>query len=402
MKQLLYRILWSLPFLLFASLSFAQGISYQAVARDGSGVLQANENINVRFYILSGTANGTEEYRESHAVTTNAYALFSVIIGKGTVEAGVFDDIDWGDADHFLRVEVNGADMGTTQLETVPYSKVATAMNIDHLTDVTIGAVMIDDVLKWDGTRWVNGSDKVDDADADPTNELQTLSVNGGNLELSNGGGSVPMGSSPWTESGTDIYYDTGEVGIGTQIPAHPLHIVHPTTTTNTISIEAGTPPSGRDVLEIRVDGATPDGAQLIEMERGTSIVARVNADGRALFENVTVRENLASGVPPGAGELYANSMPLAYGYVSSNGTINQSYGIISVVNKAPGEYDVIIDQTPVGFPVVIGTSFNSSPDNEILTASCISGSNVVEINIEEAGTGTNSNFFIVVYGTPQ
>lgn len=402
MKQVLYRILWSLSFLLCVSLSFAQGISYQAVARDGSGVLQTNENINVRFYILSGSASGTEEYRETHAVSTNAYALFSVIIGKGTPEAGVFNDIDWGSADHFLKVEVNGAEMGTTQLETVPYSKVATAMNIDHLTDVSIGAVMVDDVLKWDGSNWVNGSDKVDDADADPTNELQTISVNGGNLELSNGGGSVPMGSSPWTESGTDIYYDGGFVGIGVQVPVHPLHIVDPGTIENTISIEAGSPFPGKDVLEIRVDGTASDNAQLIEMQRGNSIVARINADGKAQFKNVKVSENLTSGVAPGAGRVYANSMPLAYGYISGNGTVYQSYGISSVVNKAPGEYDVTMAQTPVGFPVVIGTSFNTTPDNEILTASCINGSNVVEINIEKGATGTNSNFFIVVYGTPQ
>lgn len=402
MKQLLYRILWSLPFLLFASLSFAQGISYQAVARDASGVLQTNENINVRFYILSGTANGTEEYRETHAVSTNAYALFSVIIGKGTPEAGVFEDVDWGNADHFLRVEVNGADMGTTQLETVPYSKVATAMNIDHLTDVSIGAVMVDDVLKWDGNNWVNAADKVDDADADPTNELQTLSMNGGNLELSNGGGSVPMGSSPWTENGTDVYYDTGAVGIGTNSPSEPLNVVSTVNAGRLVSFENTVLAQGNDILEIKAQTGAPDNGQFIEMQRGNVVEARINANGSAEFENVTVDENLASSGTPTTGRLYANSMPLAYGYVSSNGTVNQSYGIISVVNKAPGEYDVSLSKTPVGFPVVIGTSFNSTPDNEILTASCVSGSNVVEINIEEAGSGTNSNFFIVVYGTPQ
>ena len=55
--------------------------------------------------------------------------------------------------------------------------------------------------------------------DPSSTNEIQTLSLNGNQLNLSNGGGSValPAATSPWTVSGNNIYNNnSGKVSIGT------------------------------------------------------------------------------------------------------------------------------------------------------------------------------------------
>jgi hypothetical protein len=49
------------------------------------------------------------------------------------------------------------------------------------------------EVLKWNGTEWAPAPDAVDDADADPANELQALSVTGTDLTLSSGGGTVSL-----------------------------------------------------------------------------------------------------------------------------------------------------------------------------------------------------------------
>ena len=160
--------------------TFAQSpdlFSYQAVVRDNAGNVLASSSVSLRFSILQTTATGSAQYVETHNPTTDANGLVSLMIGGGTVSSGTFAAIDWANDKFFLKVELDPAggssysSMGTTQLISVPYAKHAeTAM------------------------RAIN--DSVKDADADSTNELQTLSISNDTIFLSNGGFAVIPDSS--------------------------------------------------------------------------------------------------------------------------------------------------------------------------------------------------------------
>jgi hypothetical protein len=117
---------------LFAALEIMaqapQAFKYQSVVRDGSGNILTGRAISVRATIRRSTSGGTIVYRETFAVTTNAYGIANLEIGTGTVVSGIFADIAWGAYSHYLQIEVdvNGgtsySDLGAAQLLSVPYA----------------------------------------------------------------------------------------------------------------------------------------------------------------------------------------------------------------------------------------------------------------------------------------
>jgi hypothetical protein len=154
------RTLLTLLSILFCAITFAQsvpqGINYQAVARDANGDVLMNQTLTIQFSVISDIATSDVSWQETHSVSTNDYGLFTAIIGQGTAttvgSSATFDVVDWGSTTHFLKVEMDGVDMGTTQLMSAPYSlHTKTADNID------------------------------------PTDELQILSISGDTLSISNG-----------------------------------------------------------------------------------------------------------------------------------------------------------------------------------------------------------------------
>lgn len=120
MKKLLTLIVVAI----YAQISFAQapqGFSYQAIARDNAGNPKANAGVAVKFSILSGSAQGSAIYAETHQTQTNAFGLFNLTIGQGSAITGTFASIDWA-GPKFLTVEIDGLLSNTTQLMSVPYA----------------------------------------------------------------------------------------------------------------------------------------------------------------------------------------------------------------------------------------------------------------------------------------
>ncbi|MFA5818660.1 MAG: hypothetical protein WC854_05220 [Bacteroidales bacterium] len=95
---------------------------YQAVLRDARGNIKANTATHIIFNILQGSATGTAVYSETHSVTTDGYGLINLALGKGTATNGALSAINWGIGTYFVKISVDGVEMGTDQLLSVPYA----------------------------------------------------------------------------------------------------------------------------------------------------------------------------------------------------------------------------------------------------------------------------------------
>ena len=132
MKRILHLSALLITFLSFSQVP--QGISYQAIALNGSGNPVVSSNVGVRLSVLDNSASGTVLYTETQTKTTNPQGLFNLVIGQGTVVSGTFSTINWGTNSKFLKVEMDAAGgtnytlVGTTQLLSVPYALAADSL----------------------------------------------------------------------------------------------------------------------------------------------------------------------------------------------------------------------------------------------------------------------------------
>lgn len=225
-----------------------QGFNYQGVARDLSGAPLAKQEIGLQIAILQESATGDKVYEETHQLTTSDLGLFSIKIGQGETTSGVFKDIDWGKASHFVQVgidETGGNNyklMGTSELMSVPYALYAENGSVWNKNS--------------EGINYDNGSVQIGDyVDLDSvfTNpDFRTFSVNKGTSIFKNSHNNsyffiesgnktqIPIdgmqvgsyrtegGFMPLSIEGAPLILnarETGNVGIGTTEPNGKLHV---------------------------------------------------------------------------------------------------------------------------------------------------------------------------------
>ncbi len=157
-----------------------QAFKYQAVVRNSSGDIIANQAVGIQINIRNGLALGQIVYQETHAVSTNEFGLVNLEIGKGipNVTMATFDDINWGLNSKYLEILVdpsggtNYVSIGTSELQSVPYSLF-----------------------------------------------------------------SKRAANSPWESNSPNIYFNTGNIGIGTTDPQYRLDVWAPGTTSTGIGV---------------------------------------------------------------------------------------------------------------------------------------------------------------------
>ena len=153
-------------FIFFSVLAFGQvpgSLNYQAVIRDVSGVIIPNTPVNVKLTILQGNITGIPVCLELFNPTTNNFGV--VTLAVGSVNTTDFSAIDWAIGPYFIKVEVDPtgtglyfADMGTSQLVSVPYAlhaKTAESLspglteNDPVFISSPAGGIVNSDILYW-------------------------------------------------------------------------------------------------------------------------------------------------------------------------------------------------------------------------------------------------------------
>ncbi|GEM_PF-1396407 len=221
-----------------------QEINYQFVVRTNTGTVEANANVGVQLRIYEPDINGTIVYEEEHNVTTNSFGLASIRIGTGTT-TGDLSNVNWNSGSFELETSVDfngGANytvMGSSPLVSVPYALHAETVSNDMVFDgdssmtnelqmlsisndtiylTNGGSVSLPAGFDGDFNSLTNVPAGLNDGDDDTqlteaqvdafadnngylttevdgsiTNEIQTLSISGNSISLSNSGGTVTL-----------------------------------------------------------------------------------------------------------------------------------------------------------------------------------------------------------------
>jgi phage-related tail fiber protein len=213
MKKLLLLIYFVLGLVIIKA-QIPNNFKYQAVVRDATGNLLSNKQVSLQISILQGADDGPSVYSEVFKYATNEYGIIAVNIGTGITVQGVFTNINWGANSYYMRVgiditgEENFEFMGVSQILAVPYSLYA--LNVLNKDDAdadpsnelqTISKVGDLVTLSNSGGSF---TDAVNDADSDPANEIQDLNLSDNVLRITNNPNSTPINLSAYQGVNTD------------------------------------------------------------------------------------------------------------------------------------------------------------------------------------------------------
>lgn len=382
-----------------------EGFNYQAVVRDASGNIFVNQPVDFRLSIHENSISGNIIYQETQSVTTDDFGSVSLVVGEGTT-VDVFEDINWKSGEKFIEVEVDLTGtyipMGTSKLFSVPFAMYAGSdwnkngndlyynngnigigtdspssnlhisdpvnsttftLESQNFTTFRLKSLSSDYSLTGDDYSGIlrlrnnntNDYNLVVNSDGNvgighyipPTGPLYKLEVLGdinytGNLYQN---GSLFSGSI-WNNNGGDIYYNNGNVGIGTSSPSSNLHIYDPIYST-TFTIES------QNFTTFRLKSLTSDYSFIGDDYSGILRLRNNSTNNYNIVVNSNGNVGIGHYVPPSGpfynfevlgdinytGNLYHNGSLVKEGLWSESGTnVYYNGGNVGIGTTSPGQ----------------------------------------------------------------
>jgi len=210
-------------------------LNYQGFLSDASDSTGITATLEMTFRLFDSETKGVELWSETNSTVEVSNGLFQVLLGSVTAfPDGLFDG-----SEMWLQTEV------TTEVLSPRKPLVSVAYSHRTNSAEMLGGNTMTDL----DDRWVNEEDMhyLDASDGNPTNALYVdaagkvgigtttplteLDVSGSvNAAIYYGDGSNLTGiagtpDADWTIDGSNVYHETGNVGIGTTTPAYPLDV---------------------------------------------------------------------------------------------------------------------------------------------------------------------------------
>jgi len=233
-KVLVCVVLFSLFLPILALADITPEINYQAKLTDDNGAVVANDTYDITFRLYTSPGGPTPIWQENTTVSTVS-GLFSILLGQTTSLNGV----DFNQTLYLgIEVENDGEMTPRKRLGSVPSAFTARLLNgmssdqFIHTSTTTLPNITTLSNLSTVGTltsgTW-QGSVVAPAFGGTGTSTLPAF----GQLLMGNASGgydlvatsSLGVSGSRWTLSGSDVYRETGNVGIGTTTPLAKLHV---------------------------------------------------------------------------------------------------------------------------------------------------------------------------------
>ncbi len=307
-------------------------INFQAIARDENGDVMANTTIMIQLTILDGGVSGTEVYREIRSLVTNGYGSFSFQIGREPfMSEGDFTLVEWETGNKYMKVDYDPTaslnfdlTLGTIEFVTVPYAFAAGAVSYIDMNGVQDGDILVyntvtgkfepgnysatetdpvfvnspsydilnSDITDWNTAfGWGNHENagyltSFTEIDGSVTNEIQSLSISGNDLSISNGNTiTLPIGTNYTAGTGISI---SGNSISNTGDLSNTNEIELPTQTGNTGKFLStnGTLPSWTTALTSEVDGSVTNELQTLSLTDNLLSISNGNSVTLNLTDN--------------------------------------------------------------------------------------------------------------------